>query len=66
MKIHPTFSEKSFIKGTLKPKIEKRALLPLFSGKKSQTSVQVACGDHIVLVRQTDNIGFSLYFKDYW
>ena len=60
-------------KGTLKPKIEKRALLPLFYclcadiyRKKSQISVQVACGDHIVLISQTDNICFSLYIKDYW
>ena len=30
VKIYLTFYEKSFIKGTLKPKIEKRALLLLF------------------------------------
>ena len=41
-------------KGTLKPKIEKRALLSLFTvfvqifvEKKSQTSVQAVCGDQI-------------------
>ena len=30
MKIYPTFYKKSFKKGTLKPKIEKRALLHFF------------------------------------
>ena len=30
VKMYPTFYEKSFKKGTLKPKIEKRAMLPIF------------------------------------
>ena len=31
VKIYPTFYEKSFKRGTLKPKIEERALLSLFT-----------------------------------
>ena len=56
VKIYPTCYEKSFKKATLKPKIENRTL----QGKKSQISVQVACGDHIVLISQTDDICFQL------
>ena len=67
MKFYPTFYEKSFKKGTVKPKIEKKVcypfLLSLFrflQGKKSQISVQVASGDHIVLISIIDDICFSL------
>ena len=49
---------------TFKPPIEKNrsatpvllALLRYLQGKKSQISVQVACGDHIVLISQTGDI----------
>ena len=62
------------LKGILKPKIEKKWLcypfftvfVQIFAGKKSQILYQVACGDHIVLISQTDDICFSLYIKDYW
>ena len=71
MNIYLTFYEMSFKNDTLKPKIEKRALLPLFTvfvkifaGEKSQSSVQViAYGDHIVLISQNGDICFSLYIK---
>ena len=56
------------MKSTLKPKIEERALLLLFyclcsdiCREKTLISVQVACGDHLVLTSQTDDICFSLY-----
>ena len=73
MKIYPkNIREISFKKGYLKPKTETMALLSLFivfvqifAGEKSQISVQVACGHHIVLITLTDDICFSLYIKDY-
>ena len=70
MKIHPNLYRKAFKKGTLKPKIKKGSATPfftvfvqIFAGEKSQISVQLACGDHIVLIRKTDDICFSLYIK---
>ena len=41
-----------------------RVFVQVFAGKKSQFSVQVARVDHIVLIRQTDDICFSLNIKD--
>ena len=37
--------------------------IQIFAEKKSQISVQVACGDHIVLINQTDGICSSLNIK---
>ena len=55
MTMYPTFKM-----GTLKPKIDKMfcyffctVFVQIFAVKKSQILVQVACGDHIVLIGRT-------------
>jgi len=71
--IYPTFSEKSFKKGTLKPKIEKNdsvtpfllSLVRYLQEKKSQISVQVACGYHIVLISQTKNLFLARHWVSF-
>ena len=58
---------KSSVKGYFKTENRKKGSAPPFLPslfrylqKKSQISVQVACGDHIVLINQTDDICFRL------
>ena len=74
MNLYPTFSEKYFKNGTLKPKIKKDSATPftvlMFRkkklGKKSQILFQVASGDFIVLISQTDDICFSFYINHFF
>ena len=73
MNLYPTFSEKYFKNGTLKPKIKKDSATPftvlMFRkkklGKKSQILFQVASDDFIVLISQTDDICFSFYINHF-
>ena len=66
MRIYPTFNEKSFEKGTFKPKIEKMSqllfLLSLFRYLQEKNIANFSpssLGDHLVLTSQTDDICFS-------
>ena len=63
MKIYPTFDKKYFKKRTIKPKIEKRALVPVLyclcsdicKGKKTNLSPSSLWRSYIVLISQTDD-----------
>ena len=53
------------MKSPLKMEPERPEICSDTCRKKSQISVQVACGDHIVSISQTDDNCFSLHIKGY-
>jgi len=54
VKIYPTFYEKSFEKETLKPKIKKRPLLPLFY-----------CLCSVICRKKSQNVSPEMEFKEF-